>query len=165
MRNLYIDFDGVILDTINTTYKIMEELGVDRENEFDKVAFYKTLNWEQIIKITPVINDSIKCIQKVIESERFDIAILTHVHSLEEVVEKVKFIRSCFNDITVIPVPKAISKTRMVRAKDAILVDDYSGNLREWEEAGGIGVRFSTILESKGFTVIDHLDQLLDINF
>ena len=40
-------------------------------------------------------------------------------------------------------VPKEISKTLVVHSKDAILVDDYSGNLREWEKNGGISVRFS----------------------
>lgn len=27
--DLYLDFDGVLLDTINVSYKMMEELGID----------------------------------------------------------------------------------------------------------------------------------------
>ncbi len=53
----------------------------------------------------------------------------------------------------------------MIRTKDSILVDDFSGNLREWENEGGIGIRFSQDLESKEFLVINKLDQLLDMNF
>ena len=53
----------------------------------------------------------------------------------------------------------------MTQTKNAILVDDFSGNLKEWEEAGGISVRFSDVLESKGFLVINKLDELLNINF
>ena len=60
-------------------------------------------------------------------------------------------------------VPKEISKTLVVHSKDAILVDDYSGNLREWEKNGGISVRFSKELESSGFKVINRLDSLLNI--
>lgn len=165
MRNLYIDFDGVILDTIVETNKMMKELGVDHTNEEEKHQFYENLNWKNVITITPEINNSIECIQKLIESKRFDMAILTHVHSLEEIIQKVKFIRKHFNDITVIAVPKAISKTKMVCAHDSILIDDYCGNLREWEEAGGVGVLFSTELEEKGFEVVDRLDQLLELNF
>lgn len=165
MRNLYIDFDGVILDTIVETNKMMKELGVDCTCEAEKHNFYESLDWKNVIMITPEINNSIDCIQKLIESNKFDMAILTHVHSLEEIIQKVKFIRKCFNNITVIPVPKAISKTKMVHAKDAILVDDYCGNLREWQEAGGISIHFSVDLEDKGFPVVDHLDQLLDIKF
>ena len=53
----------------------------------------------------------------------------------------------------------------MVHSDGAILVDDYSGNLTEWESNGGIAVRFSKELESKGFLVINKLDKLLDMSF
>ena len=59
--------------------------------------------------------------------------------------------------------PKELSKPKMVHSKGAILVDDFSGNLKEWEETGGIAVRFSKELESHGYTVINRLDMLLDI--
>jgi hypothetical protein len=100
-------------------------------------------------------------IKKIIETNHFDIAILTHVHTIKEAVAKVKFIRKHLSGITVIPVPKELSKTEIVNATNSILIDDYAGNLRSWEAAGGIGVRFSTTLESKGFKVIDHLDQII----
>ena len=163
MKNLYIDFDGVILDTINTTYKIMESVDIDTKDEEKTKAFYKTLDWQNILSITPTINDGLNCIQKIVDSEKFNVAILTHVHSLDEAVEKVKYIRKYFTDITIIPVPKEISKTKMVHSKDSILIDDYSGNLIEWEKEGGIGVRFSTKLNGKGFKVIDKLDQVIDL--
>lgn len=165
MINLYIDFDGVILDTINTTYRIMEAVDLDRSNEEVTQQFYKNLDWKHVIEVTPELNDALSCITKIINSGRFDVAILTHVHSLNEVVEKVNFIRNNLGSVTVIPVPKQISKTKMVSAKDAILIDDYSGNLKEWEEAGGIGVRFSLELEDKGYIVIDRLDQILEYTF
>ena len=165
MKNLYIDFDGVILDTITTTYRIMEELNVDKNDVVGRTKFYESLDWKNIIAITPEINNSIESIQKIIDTNKFDVAILTHVNSLDEIVEKVKFIRKKLEHITIIPVPKAVSKTKMVNAIDSILIDDYSGNLTEWEAAGGIGVRFSLELESKGFHVIDKLEQILDIKF
>ena len=52
----------------------------------------------------------------------------------------------------------------MCKIENSILVDDYSGNLKEWEKAGGIGIQFSTNLDKdKGFTVIDKLDKLIDM--
>ena len=51
----------------------------------------------------------------------------------------------------------------MVHTENSILIDDYAGNLREWEKAGGIGVRFSEKLNGKGFHVINHLDQVIDL--
>ncbi len=51
----------------------------------------------------------------------------------------------------------------MVHCEGAILVDDYSGNLKEWEENGGISVRFSKELESHGYRVLNHLDELINM--
>jgi hypothetical protein len=165
MKSLYIDFDGVILDTINTSYKMLEEAKIDPKDSKKTTAFYKKMDWKHILEITPVINDGISCIERIIESNLFDVSILTHVNSLEEAIEKVKYIRKYFKDITIIPVPKEISKTKMVHTKGSILVDDYSGNLTEWASEGGIPIRFSPTLDSKGFTVINKLDQIIDMEF
>ena len=51
----------------------------------------------------------------------------------------------------------------MVHTEGAILVDDYAGNLKEWENEGGIPVKFSTKLNGKGYPVIDRLDALLSM--
>ncbi|MDD3187223.1 MAG: hypothetical protein PHD02_01970 [Bacilli bacterium] len=163
MKNLYIDFDGVLLDTIDVTYKILGELNIDTKDYEAVGRFYETLDWNHILAITPEINDGIKFLQEIISKDIFDVSILTHVNSLNETIEKVNFIRKYFDGITVIPVPKKISKTKMVNAKDSILVDDYDKNLKEWEEAGGVGILFSKSLKDKGFKVIDRLDQIIDV--
>ena len=164
MKNLYIDFDGVIVDTIRVTYDMLDRLGVDRSN-FEKMSeFYYNLNWKQLLSLTPIINDSFNCINKIDESNKFNISILTHVNSLDEAIAKINYIRKYVKNITIIPVPREISKTKMIEAKDSILIDDYSGNLKEWEDAGGIGVQFSTDLtKDKGFKVIDKLDKIIEI--
>jgi len=161
-KNLYIDFDGVILDTITPTYEEIKKLGIELGSD-DVTAFFKNYDWKKIIKDKYILNDSIHCIQKIIESDRFNIAILTHINSLEEAIIKIKYIRKYFKDITIIPCPKAISKTKMIHTKDAILVDDYANNLREWQKEGGIGVRFSLKRNGKGFLSIDKLDQILEL--
>ena len=51
----------------------------------------------------------------------------------------------------------------MLKAEKAILVDDYVHNLIEWKEAGGIGIRFDLDMDGKGFPVIDHLHQIINI--
>ena len=163
MINLYIDFDGVILDTINVTKEIMKEENIDTKDVLSVRNFYSNLDWKHILSVTPEINDSLTCIHKIIDTKLFDVSILTHVNSLNEAVEKVHFIRKYFKDITVIPVPKVISKTKMVQTEGSILVDDYAGNLREWESEHGIAVRFSTKLNGKGYLVIDRLDQIIDM--
>lgn len=159
MFKLYIDFDGVILDTITVLYEEAKR----QEYEIDDREFYKNFNYKCILKDKYIINDSINCIQKLIDSGKFDVSILTHCNSIKEGADKVRYIRKYFKDITVIICPKEISKTKMIQTKGAILVDDYAGNLREWESEGGIPVRFSTKLNGKGYRVVDKLDQLLDM--
>lgn len=167
MRNLYIDFDGVIMNTIEITYLELEKMNIDGDDPSrqEKVrSYYATIDWKSLLNHkAKIINDGIGCIKKIIESNRFNVAILSHVNSLNEAEEKVKFIRKYFKDITIIPVPREISKTQMVHTKDAILIDDYAGNLEEWKKEGGIGIKFSTKLNGKGFVVIDKLDQILDL--
>jgi hypothetical protein len=163
MRRLYIDFDGVVLDTIPYLYSALEKSGANVSNESEIRVFYASFDFSKIINDDNILNDSINCINKLIESKRFEISFLTHVNSLDEACKKADYLRRHFKDITIIIVPKEISKIKMVHSKDAILVDDYSGNLREWEENGGIAVRFSKEMESHGYKVIDKLDQLLDM--
>ena len=158
--NLYIDFDGVILDTITPLYKELEGKNLNSE---EITKFYENYPWDEIIKDEHIINDAIDNIRKIIDTDKFNLSILTHVNSLNEAVLKVKYLRKYFKDITIIPCPKAISKTKMIHTKDAILVDDYAGNLREWEKEEGIPIRFNLKGNGKGFKVIKRLDELIDM--
>lgn len=165
MKNLYIDFDGVISDTIDITYKMLDDAGIDKSDSKKVSEFYKSLDWVKLLDATPLINNSMEKIEKLILSNKFDVAILTHVVSLEEAVAKIKYIRKFLKTITIIPVPKEVSKTETVCAKDSILVDDFKGNLKEWEEAGGVGVRFSKKKKESKYIDISDLEELLNINF
>ena len=163
MKNLYIDFDGVICDTIDITYDMMRKSGINYNSEYECMKFYENLDWNYVLENCHIINDAMGCIQKIIDSGRFDVAILTHVNSINEIICKVNFIRKYFNDLTVIPVPKAISKTKMINSAGSILIDDYNGNLEEWTKEGGFAVRFDLNLDSKGFPVIDRLSDILTL--
>lgn len=158
--NLYIDFDGVILDTITPLYNEIKEKNLKEDKH---AKFFEEYPWNEIITDKYIINDGINCIQKLIDTKRFNLAILTHIHSLNEAVLKIKYLRKYFKDITIIPCPKEIPKTKMIHTKDSILVDDYAGNLRQWEKEGGIAVRFNQKGNGKGFKVISKLDELIEI--
>ena len=159
MKELYIDFDGVILDTIPHLYQAADEAGVERSDS----KFYETFDFKKILKDGNILNDSINCIRKIIESKKFNVSILTHINSLQEGIDKVEYLRRYFKDITIILVPKKISKTKMIHTQGSILIDDYAHNLREWESEGGISVRFSQKRNGKGFLVVDKLDQIIDM--
>lgn len=163
MKNLYIDFDGVICNTIEITYKMLDEAKIDKNDRQKVTEFYENLDWEHVLEGCEIINDAMDNIKKIMSSGKFNVAILTHVNSMNEIIQKVKFIRNYLRDVTIIPVPKEISKTKMINARFSILVDDYPVNLNEWKEAGGIGVRFDLDMDGKGFLVINHLDELLEL--
>jgi hypothetical protein len=166
MKNLYIDFDGVILDTITPVYNLAKKLNIDVKTQTNEVGLlYSKIDWEELINESPALSDSIDNIKKLKDSNKFNISILTHVNSLKEAAAKIRFINGLFNDLTIIPVPKSCSKTMMTQTKDAILVDDYSGNLKEWQESGGIAVKFVKELENGKYTEITSLDELLDMKF
>ena len=162
MQRLYIDFDGVIYNSIEVSRKMAEDEKVKKEYE-NYYQFFKNLDWCEVVRESTEINDSFNCIQKIIDSGKFKVAILTHVLSLEEAELKVEIIRKHLKNVTIIPVPKTVPKSQMVNPKGAILVDDYPENLREWKTAGGIGVRFDLDMDGKGFPVICHLDELIEM--
>ena len=166
MKNLYIDFDGVILDTITPVYNLAKKLNLDVKTQTNEIGLlYSKIDWEELINESPALSDSIDNIKKLKESKKFNISILTHVNSLKEAAAKIRFINGLFNDLTIIPVPKSCSKTMMTQTKGAILVDDYSGNLKEWQESGGIAVKFVKDIENGKYTEITSLEELLDMNF
>lgn len=163
MKKLYIDFDGVILDTITVSYQLMDEMKINKKNYNDVLKFYQCLNWKNILSITPIINDSINCIRKIIDSKKYDVSILTHINSYDELIEKTRFINKKLPGVTIIGVPKVISKTKMVNPKGSILIDDYTSNLREWKKNGGIPVKFSSNVRKYEFPIIDKLDKILEL--
>lgn len=160
-KNLYIDFDGVILDTLTPIHNIIKEQNITNDEEKEKL--FREYPWKKLINEVAVIENAFENIEEIIKSDKFNLAILTHVYSIEEAVIKIKYIRKYFSDITIIPCPKEISKTKMVHTKDSILIDDYAGNLREWEKEGGIPVRFNLNGSGKGFTVIKNLKEIIDL--
>ena len=164
MRRLYIDFDGVVMDTIPLLYNELVKNNVELGDETNIRRVFHDFDFSKVIKDKNILNDSINCIKRIIDSGRFEVSFLSHVNSLAEGVVKVKYLRRHFkNNITIIIVPKEIEKPKMVHSEGAILVDDFAGNLKEWEAKGGIAIRFSKELESHGYKVINRLDMILDM--
>ena len=164
MKNLYIDFDGVILDTLPPVYDLARKLNIDYKTQSKEVGLlFSKIDWVELIEESPELNNSINNIKKLKESKKFNISILTHVNSLKEAKAKIEFINGIYDDLTIIPVPKSCSKTMMTQTKNAILVDDFSGNLKEWEQSGGIAVKFVREKENSEFKEISSLDELIEM--
>ena len=91
MKNLYIDFDGVIMNTIDISYEIIKSMGLDHKNPLDQPKireYYANVDWNELLnKKAVIINDAINCIKKIIASNRFEVTILSLVNSLSEAEE------------------------------------------------------------------------------
>ena len=48
MKNLYIDFDGVILDTITPVYNLAKKLNLDVKTQSKEIGLlYSKIDWEK----------------------------------------------------------------------------------------------------------------------
>ena len=120
---LYLDFDGVILDTIDRMYGMLEEQNIV---ESDDIAdFFRNLDWQSVIDISEPINDSINNIKRIIDTGFYDITVLSHVFSNEEANTKRLYLNKFLPDVDFIAVYKDRDKCDVVNCKNAVLVDDY----------------------------------------
>lgn len=163
MKQLYIDFDGVILDTMAKTYEELEKLGIDKKDQKRVMQYFRDTDWKKLIEETKEINDSINEIKKICASKKFNVYILTHINSTNEMVEKIKYLHRVLPQVTVVSVPKEIPKTEVVNPSAAILIDDYSGNIKEWQKKLGIGIKFVKELENGDYPEITHLSEVIDM--
>ena len=163
MKQLYIDFDGVILDTMTKSYKVLEEKNIDIKDKEKVIEFFKDLDWEKLIEETDVINDSINEIKKICASKKFNVYILTHINSTNEMIAKINYLHKNLPLVTIVSVPKQIPKTEVVNPSAAILIDDYSGNIKEWQKKLGIGIKFVKEKENGDYPEITHLSEVIDM--
>ncbi len=160
MQKLYLDCDGVILDTIVGPYKILAEMGISEEE--DVRAFYRQIDWKSLIIQSGEIDNACQKIEALRECGLFDISILSHVNSDNEASAKKEYFAYKLPGIEVITVPKGIEKADFVKANGAILVDDYLPNLEYWSEKGGISIKFSDSGKVCKFETITSLLELIN---
>ena len=139
---IYIDFDGVIL---NTTPHIFDEWLDNNDDinikELEKIEYIKGRNWHKILREASVIDDAISVLK---DMDIKNTAILTKVHSLEnEGTEKIRFLRENGVKLDVVLVPYPLKKTDVVEASGNILIDDTVHNLDDWNRCGGECIFFN----------------------
>lgn len=162
MQKLYLDCDGVILDTITKSYQMLEEQGISEEEKVRE--FYQNLEWNSFILLSGEIDNSISKIKELVATKKYDISVLTHVISEGEASAKIKYFGEVLPGVEVITVDKKFKKADVVDATGAILVDDYLENLDYWNEMGGISVKFSDSGKPCNYKTISDLLELKEIN-
>ena len=132
---IYIDFDGVIVDT---EYRLKEKLLKENIN-VTLNEYSKNYNWHKLLMESNIIADSLNIIKK----SKYDINLLSKISIMNEGIEKVKYLRDNNVNIDIHLVPNTISKSDMVNPLGNILIDDKVYNLDEWSKKGGIGIFFN----------------------
>lgn len=165
---IFIDCDGVILDTWKLIYSKYQEVYNTKElNDPKLVKVMEDLGWNKIINESEIINDSIKKIKKL--SKRYDVTIVTKVVQEGEKEEKEVFFKKKGLD-NVVFVNYVDRKTDHVLVKGNILIDDTVRNLDEWNEKGGIPIYFNRYMDNKDgygnentkYKMIDDIDKIYD---
>ncbi len=162
----YIDFDGVILDTLPRMLERKYYLGyTNHQDESEYYRFFEKTNndkevWNYIIKGAKPINDSINIIRK-LESLKKKLAILTRIYSKAE--QKVKLeIKDIYKiSSPFIFVPPELQKHEVVIPNGQRLIDDSRGNVLGWNENGGKGILFCKDIDSNTKDKVKSLSFLL----
>ena len=157
---LYLDFDGVILNTIDITYKLLGELDLKDHEEIEK--FYRQLDWYKLLEKSVPIKNSINNIKKLISSGKYDVSVLSHVVSKKEALAKKDYLSRHVPGLKFISVNRDLNKCDVVDCKNKVLVDDYMGNLELWYEKGGVPVKFSDKGKKYNYMTITSLSEMLD---
>ena len=174
-RDLFIDCDGVIFDTITYAFDEMKKFGIDIKNQDLITKYFKEVNWHDLIKNSGTINDSINKINYLKNCDIFNlVCVLTHRCSWDEGVVKDENFSHLTPKVKVITVPKKIAKQHAVNARGNILIDDDIKKINDWVLDGGIGVLFQkeidTLIEpyilnnKQGYFITNDLLDLIEIN-
>lgn len=143
-KYLYIDCDGVILDTVTYAFKEMKELGVDLTNQDAITNYFKNVNWQDLIDQGGILNNSLEKIMSLKDSQEFEsVIVLTHRCSFNEGVVKTNNFNQKIPGVKVITVPKIIKKNFAVKPEGNFLIDDDIKKITDWVNDGGIGIWFN----------------------
>lgn len=169
MNKIYIDFDGVILDTWEVILKKYKERYHTSIIEENKIKFLMLdIGWGYILENSEEISNSINKIHQI--SKKYGVSILSKINSNEEKEAKIKFLKKHgINNFYFVSYD--CQKTQVVDPCKNILIDDDVKNLEEWEHAGGNSIFFNKDLknydsygnENKNFIIINDLIKIYDI--
>ena len=144
MRNLYIDCDGVIFDTVKFAFQEMDRLKIDIRDDLAVTKYFENIDWHYLIQSSGPINNSIEKIRLLVESDEFaSVQVATHRCSYEEGVVKTSEFAALIPNLKIITIPRKIQKHHAVNARNNMLIDDEPKKIRAWVDDGGIGVLFS----------------------
>lgn len=129
---VYVDFDGVLLDTDSVIDKEFDGNGERRE-------FVKNYDWFKLMRDDLIINNALDYIN----NSKYEVSLLSKISSMCEGQAKIKYLRNKGVNIDINLVPTLINKCYVVSAYGNVLIDDKIVNLDSWSNSGGISIYFN----------------------
>lgn len=129
---VYVDFDGVLLDTDSVIDKEFDGNGERRE-------FVKNYDWFKLMRDDLIINNALDYIN----NSKYEVSLLSKISSMCEGQAKIKYLRNKDVNIDINLVPTLINKCDVVSAYGNVLIDDKIVNLDSWSNSGGISIYFN----------------------
>lgn len=164
MIKLFLDLDGVIINTNKFIQETIKNSGIDSSIKESFIELCKSFPWNNFLEQCEEINNSFELVERL--NTQYDLTIITHCYSDSEAELKIDFIKKKFKDVKCITVPFTKTKNEMVDSTaNSILIDDYIVNVDNWNKSGGIGLYFSDKENSCNYPIIDDLKCLLDMEF
>lgn len=129
---VYVDFDGVLLDTDSVIDKEFDGNGERRD-------FVKNYDWFKLMRDDLIINNALDYIN----NSKYEVSLLSKISSMCEGQAKIKYLRNKGVKIDINLVPTLINKCDVVNAYGNVLIDDKIVNLDSWSNSGGISIYFN----------------------
>lgn len=156
-KELYIDFDGVILDSQERFKKIM----LDNTNFEDWINYLSSIEWYNFLRECMEIDESLTTIQKLQKYKNLK-GIITRIHTFNEGIEKVNFLRENKIEVPVFYVlPEQNKSSVVIPNKNRILIDDDIKNCFDWENNGGEAILLDSKVKEENKKIIKSLKTLL----
>ncbi len=159
-EEIYIDFDGVILNTQEKIDYFFSLFNNTITPEWNK--FLANLNWKKdVLPYSKEIKDSLKILKELYKMKK-NIYILSRVFSLNEARDKIEFLRDYGVNTSFIPSPGRILKSQVIIPnQNKILIDDSKDNTIDWMNNNGKAIYFTQnipeLIVSKYFDFGDNL--------
>lgn len=150
ISKIYIDLDGVLADFVRG---IKELCGIEAVNQVHKKEGDDDLMWEAVKKVEHFY-DKLELMPGASElfkllSSKYDVEILSGIPKARRGIytageDKISWVHRLLSKDIKVNIVYRNEKKNFVTGPDCILIDDLAKNIREWNEAGGTGILFSS---------------------
>lgn len=148
IRKIYLDMDGVLADFDRG---VIELLGItphpqgESTKEEDDYLYFKMQEVPHFYELLEPMDGAVEMFRTLYEKYGDRVEILTGIPKPKRGIiyageDKLKWVKKYLSDDLVVNIVLRKDKILFSNGPGDILIDDFSVNINEWEEAGGTGI-------------------------